>query len=255
MLDPLLSEGDDMIRIIIADDHALVRLGLNKILSAMPNVQVVGEAATGEEAVQLTRSSQPDIVLMDVIMPGMGGLEATQRIAHHEGRTAVIALTACVEPPFPAQMLKAGAFGYLTKNVDVRELEVAIRRVFAGKRYVCNEVAQDLASYAYQENVDSPFEVLSHREMQIMMMVVGCQKVSEISGSLHLSPKTVNSYRYRIFDKLKISSDVELVLLAVKNGMVAASPKKPLPVKRVDDDEIADSVPSFSSFSPEGTGT
>ena len=107
-------------------------------------------------------------------------------------------------------------------------MEKAIRRVYAGKRYVCNEVAQDLASYAFEDNVDSPFEVLSHREMQIMMMVVGCQKVSEISGSLHLSPKTVNSYRYRIFDKLKISSDVELVLLAVKHGMISPNHRGPL---------------------------
>jgi two-component system invasion response regulator UvrY len=247
MLTSLLTKGGEMIRIIIADDHALVRHGLNKILSGMPNVQVVGEAATGEEAVQLTRSSQPDIVLMDVIMPGMGGLEATQRITHQDNRTRVIALTACVEPPFPAQMLKAGAFGYLTKNVEVSELELAIRRVFAGKRYVCNEVAQDLASYAYQENVDSPFEVLSHREMQIMMMVVGCQKVSEISGSLHLSPKTVNSYRYRIFEKLKIKSDVELVLLAVKHGMVTMSPKKPLAAHRAEVLTTSDSLSSLST--------
>ncbi len=217
-----------MIRIIVADDHALVRRGLVQVLSAVSNVQIVGEASSGEEAVQLARSLEPDIVLMDIIMPGMGGLEATQRIVRQQQHTAVIALTACSEPPFPAQMLKAGALGYLTKNVEVAELEKAIRRVFAGKRYVCNEVAQDLASYAFEENVESPFEVLSHREMQIMMMVVGCQKVSEISGSLHLSPKTVNSYRYRIFEKLKISSDVEMVLLAVKHGMLSPNQRGPL---------------------------
>lgn len=234
-----------MIRIVIADDHALVRLGLSRVLASLSNMQLVGEAASGEEAVQLARSTQPDIVLMDIIMPGMGGLEATQRIVRQENRTAVIALTACVEPPFPAQMLKAGARGYLTKNVEIGEFELAIRRVFAGKRYVCNEVAQDLASYAFQEHVDSPFEILSHREMQIMMMVVGCQKVSEISGSLHLSPKTVNSYRYRIFEKLKISSDVELVLLAVKHGMVGAGPRGPLASQRVLDEPV--SMPPLAS--------
>ena len=218
-----------MIRILIADDHSLVRVGLIHILSNLANVQLVGEAGSGEEAVQLARSLQPDIVLMDIIMPGMGGLEATARITRQESHTAVIALTACTEPPFPAQMLKVGALGYLTKNVPVAELELAIRRVFAGKRYVCNEVAQDLASYAFKENAETPFYTLSHREMQIMMMVVGCQKVSEISGSLHLSPKTVNSYRYRIFEKLNISSDVELVLLAVKHGMISPVNRGPLP--------------------------
>jgi len=217
-----------MIRIVVADDHALVRRGLIQLLKAMSNVQVVGEAATGEEAVQLARSLQPDIVLMDIIMPGMGGLEATQRIVRHEPRSKVIALTACTEAPFPAQMLKAGALGYLTKNIEPAELQRAVRRVFAGKRYVCNDIAQDLASYAFEDNVESPFEVLSHREMQIMMMVVGCQKVGEISTSLHLSPKTVNSYRYRIFEKLNVSSDVEMVLLAVKHGMVSASHRGPL---------------------------
>ena len=221
-----------MIRVLLVDDHALVRQGLAHIISALVNVQVVGEASNGEEAVQLSRSLQPDIVLMDILMPGMGGLEATQRIVRQEHNSAVIALTACAEAPFPAQMMKAGALGYLTKNIDVMELEKAIRRVFAGKRYVCNEVAQDLASYAFEDNIDSPFEILSHREMQITMMVVGCQKVNEISGSLHLSPKTVNSYRYRIFDKLKISSDVELVLLAVKHGMVAITHRGPLAASR-----------------------
>ncbi len=220
-----------MIRIVVVDDHALVRECLIKALTGMSNVQVVGEAQTGEQAVHLCRDLQPDIALMDIVMPGMGGLEATQRIVRGGGRTAIIALTAHSEAPFPAQMLKAGALGYLSKGVAMHELETAIRRVFAGKRYVCAEVAQELASYAYEDRSQSPFDVLSHREMQIMMMVVGCQKVREISGSLHLSPKTVNSYRYRIFEKLNISSDVELVLLAVKHGMVTLSPQLPQPAR------------------------
>ena len=222
-----------MIRIIIADDHSIVRLGLTKILAEMANVQVVAEAPSGEVAVQLARRLQPDIVLMDIMMPGMGGLEASARILRHVDRTAVIALTGCTEAPFPAQMLKVGALGYLTKNVSTAELELAIKRVFAGKRYVCNEIAQELATYAFSDHVGNPFEVLSHRELQIMMMVVGCHKVSEISTSLHLSPKTVNIYRYRIFEKLDIASDVELALLAVKHGVVDPGPKGPLPADRL----------------------
>jgi len=212
-----------MIRVVVTDDHGLVRKALCVLLSTLNNVQVVGEAATGEEAIRLVRELQPDVVLMDVVMPGMGGLEATQRIAQMSGKTAVVALTARHAAPFPAQMLKAGARGYLTKNVDVKEMERALRRVFAGKRYLCHEVAQALASYAYDEHVSNPFDALSHREMQIMMMVVGCQKVNEISTHLHLSPKTVNSYRYRIFEKLDVSSDVELTLMAVHHGMVSVS--------------------------------
>jgi two-component system invasion response regulator UvrY len=156
---------------------------------------------------------------MDIIMPGIGGIEATRRIVCSNPDSKVIALTACNEDPFPLQMLKAGATGYLTKEIDLEELTTAIRRVYMGKRYLCSEVAQHLAVRTFDEH-ESPFEQLSAREMQIMMMVINCQKVSAISVNLHLSPKTVNSYRYRIFEKLNVSSDVELALLAVRHGMV-----------------------------------
>jgi DNA-binding NarL/FixJ family response regulator len=217
-----------MIRALIADDQQLFRTALERIIQDISNVVVVGEASSGDEAVKLTRELKPDIVLMELMLSGMGGLEATRRIVRFDPAPAVIALTNCVEPPYPAQMLKAGAKGYLTKNIDQAELILALRRVFSGKRYVCHEVAQDLASYAYESNSECPFDALSHREMQIMMMVVNCQKVSDISVHLHLSPKTVNSYRYRIFEKLKITSDVELALLAVKHGMILGQSGRPL---------------------------
>jgi DNA-binding NarL/FixJ family response regulator len=222
-----------MIRVVHADDHRLFRLGLGQLLDKMTGIQLVANADSGEEAISAVRSLRPNIVLMDVLMPGMGGLESTQRILKSESSTAVIALTECTEPPFPAQMLKAGALGYLTKDIDADELEQAIKRVFMGRRYVCNAIAQELACYAFDDGIESPFEVLSHREMQIMMMVVSCHKVSEISGNLHLSPKTVNSYRYRIFDKLNVSSDVELVLLAVKHGVVPINPQPQAAARRV----------------------
>jgi two-component system, NarL family, invasion response regulator UvrY len=209
-----------MIRLLVADDQQLFRTGLIRVFDDVPNVSIVGEAATGEDTVASARSLKPDIILMEILLGGMGGLEATQRIVRFEQAPRVIALTHCVNAPYPAQMLKAGARGYLSKNVNQAELLLAIRRVFGGQRYVCHDVAQELASYAYEMHVDSPFDALSNREMQIMTMVVNCQKVSDISIHLHLSPKTVNSYRYRIFEKLKISSDVELALLAVRHGMV-----------------------------------
>ncbi len=219
-----------MIRIAVADSQHLVRRGVVYMLRNITQVHVVGEAASGEEAVQLARELHPDIVLMEVMLPGMGGLEATQRITALDKLTSVIALTTCAQPPFPAQMLKAGASGFLTKNVQPEELEQAIRRVFLGKRYVCHEVAQDLAGYVLRDHSASPFDALSHREMQITIMVVNCQRVRDISCNLHLSPKTVNSYRYRIFEKLKVNSDVELALLAVKHGMVTSA--VPLPASR-----------------------
>ena len=227
-----------MIRIVLADDQLLFRTGLGRLLKDVSNVSIVGEANSGEEALHLARELKPDIVLIELSLGGMGGLEATQRMSRLEPAPKIVALTNCVDAPYPAQMLKAGAHGYLSKHVDHQELLLAIRRIFSGRRYVCNEIAQDLASYAYDNHSDSPFDALSHREMQIMMMVVNCQKVSEISMHLHLSPKTVNSYRYRIFDKLKISSDVELTLLAVRHGMIQASLNRPLRAQHhVDENE------------------
>ncbi len=209
-----------MIRLLMVDDHALFRLGLRKMLQDARGIQIIGEAEDGETAVRLAREQRPNVVLMDLLMPGIGGLEAIRRIALMEQDIRVIALTACEHRPFPVQALKAGAAGYLTKGVGADELITAIKRVFVGKRYVGSDIAQELAVSAFEEGEGAPFDALSNREMQIMMMVVNCHKVNDISSSLHLSPKTVNSYRYRIFEKLNVSSDVELALLAMRHGMV-----------------------------------
>lgn len=212
-----------MIRIILVDDHKLFRVGLRRMLQDANGLQIVGEAETGEQAVQLAREIRPSIVLMDIWMPGIGGLEATRRIVRLQLDIKVIAVTACDDQPFPLQVLKAGASGYLSKGVAAEELIVAIKRVFVGKRYVSAEIAQTLAMSTYEEGHSSPFEQLSNREMQIMLMVVSCHKVNKISSDLHLSPKTVNSYRYRIFEKLSVSSDVEMTLMAVRHGMINSS--------------------------------
>jgi two-component system invasion response regulator UvrY len=209
-----------MIRVLIADDHKLFRIGLQKMLKEAGNLQLVGEAKSGEEAITMARELSPNIVLMDICMPGIGGLEATRRIVQMQRDIKVIAVTAYEESPFPLQALKAGASGYLTKSVAADELLTAIKRVFLGKRYLSAEIAQQLAVTSFTEQSEDPFDQLSNREMQIMLMVVNCHKVKQISNNLHLSPKTVNSYRYRIFEKLNVSSDVELVLMAVRHGVV-----------------------------------
>ena len=209
-----------MIRVLIVDDHRLFRLGLQKMLADAPSITVVGEASSGEEAVQFCRDERPDVVLMDIRMPGIGGLEALRRIVRLQNCTKVIALTACEEQPFPAQMMRAGACGYLTKGVTAQETIAAIRKVFVGQKYFSAEVAQQLAFQSFGNESSCPFDELSGRELQIAMMVVNCERVQKISQDLHLSPKTVNSYRYRIFEKLRVSSNVELTLLAVRHGMI-----------------------------------
>ncbi|MFP6835908.1 MAG: UvrY/SirA/GacA family response regulator transcription factor [Pseudomonadales bacterium] len=209
-----------MIRVLLVDDHKLFRMGLRKLLQDCKGINVIAEADSGESAIRIARDERPNVVLMDICMPGIGGLEATRRIVRMEFDIKVIAVTACDEEPFPMQVLRAGASGYLSKGVSSDELVTAIRRVFLGKRYLSSDIAQDLAVSAFDNRPESPFEQLSNREMQIMMMVVNCHKVNAISCDLHLSPKTVNSYRYRIFEKLNVSSDVELVLMAVRHGMI-----------------------------------
>lgn len=193
------------------------------MLADVEGIDVVGEADSGESAVLRVRELKPDLVLMDVKMPGIGGLEATRKIIRSHPDIRVIAVTACDEEPFPSRLLQAGAAGYLTKGAALDEMIKAIRQVFAGQRYLSADVAQQLALKPFQAQGDnSPFELLSEREMQIALMIAGCQKVQSISDKLCLSPKTVNTYRYRIFEKLAITSDVELAMLAVRHGMVDA---------------------------------
>lgn len=206
----------------MVDDHDLVRTGISRMLADVSDLDVVGEADTGEAAITLARKLQPDVVLMDVRMPGIGGLEATRKLIQHDRNLKVIAVTVCHEEPFPTRLMQAGASGYLTKGAGLEEMLMAIRQVNAGQRYISPDIAQLLALKAFGSNADTPFDQLSEREIQIALMIVSCEKVQSISDKLCLSPKTVNTYRYRIFDKLGITSDVELTLLAVRHGMIEA---------------------------------
>ncbi|GLH32655.1 MULTISPECIES: UvrY/SirA/GacA family response regulator transcription factor [Pseudomonas] len=211
-----------MIRVLVVDDHDLVRTGITRMLADIDGLQVVGEADSGESALKLVRELKPDVVLMDVKMPGIGGLEATRKLLRSHPDTKVVAVTVCEEDPFPTRLMQAGAAGYLTKGAGLDEMVQAIRLAFAGQRYISPQIAQQLALKSFQPQ-GSPFDALSEREIQIALMIVGCQKVQLISDKLCLSPKTVNTYRYRIFEKLSVTSDVELTLLAVRHGMVDAS--------------------------------
>lgn len=192
------------------------------MLADIDGLQVVGEADSGESAIKLVRELKPDVVLMDVKMPGIGGLEATRKLLRSHPDIKVVAVTVCEEDPFPTRLMQAGAAGYLTKGAGLDEMVQAIRLAFAGQRYISPQIAQQLALKSFQPQ-GSPFDALSEREIQIALMIVGCQKVQIISDKLCLSPKTVNTYRYRIFEKLSVTSDVELTLLAVRHGMVDAS--------------------------------
>lgn len=212
-----------MIRVLIVDDHRLVRIGLTRMLTEVRGIVIVGEAESGEHAIGLVRETKPNVILMDLRMPGIGGLEATRRLQRIDVGIRVLIVTACDTDPYPAQAMKAGAAGYITKGATAADLEHAIRRVFLGQRHMSDDVAQQVALRSFDTVSECPFDQLSNREMQITLMVVGCRKVQQISRDLHLSPKTVNSYRYRIFEKLNVTSDVELALLAVRHGVIEST--------------------------------
>ncbi len=209
-----------MIKVMVVDDHDLVRTGISRMLDDVSGIDVIGEASSGEEAVQRARELDPDVVLMDVKMPGIGGLEATKKMLRYDDGIRVIAVTVCEEEPFPSRLLKAGASGYLTKGAGLDEMVRAIKIVHAGQRYISPQIAQAMALKPFNTAETAPMELLSERELQIMMMIVNCHKVQDISDKLCLSPKTVNTYRYRIFDKLGITSDVEMTVMAMRWGMV-----------------------------------
>lgn len=209
-----------MIKVLLVDDHELVRIGIRRLLQDINGIKVVGEAHTGEDAIRLAKDLIPDVVLMDVQMPGIGGLEATRKMIRHNPDIKILALTVCDDEPYPSRLLQAGAAGYITKGCSSDEMIRAIRTVHAGQRYISSEIAQQLALKRFTKAEESPLDILSERELQIMLMITSGQKVQDISTKLCLSPKTVNSYRYRIFEKLSINSDVELTLLAIRLGLV-----------------------------------
>ncbi|MNH04656.1 Response regulator UvrY [compost metagenome] len=199
-----------------------MRAGIRRILEDIKGIKVVGEAQCGEDAVKWCRGNSVDIVLMDMNMPGIGGLEATRKIVRYTPDIKVIMLTIHTENPLPAKVMQAGAAGYLSKGAAPQEVINAIRSVHAGQRYIASDIAQQMALSQLEPQAENPFSTLSERELQIMLMITKGKKVNEISEQLNLSPKTVNSYRYRMFTKLNISGDVELTHLAIRHGLFNA---------------------------------
>lgn len=211
-----------MINILLVDDHELVRTGISRIIDDVRGMKVIGEAESGEDAVKWCRSNEPDVILMDINMPGIGGLDAMHKILRLNEDIKIIMLTMHTENPFPTKVMQAGAAGYLSKGACPDEVLNAIRIVNSGQRYLAPEIAQQMALSQLSPSDEDPFRVLSERELQIMMMITKGQRVVDISEQLSLSSKTVNSYRYRLFDKLGVQGDVELTHLAIRYGMLDA---------------------------------
>lgn len=209
-----------MTRLVLVDDHDIVRTGLRMILENAPGLEVVAECEDGDQALQAVREHRPDVVLMDVNMPRLSGLEATRRITARFPDTRVIILTIHAQNPFPAQLLEAGASGYLTKGCDSSELLTAIRTVARGGKYIGADIAQQMALSMLPGGEGSPFDELSSREMEVMLMLVQGRGTKEIGEALSISPKTVATYKYRIQDKLGVENVVELTRLAMNHGVL-----------------------------------
>ena len=209
-----------MINVMLVDDHDLVRTGIRRLLDDIDGIKVVAEAVDGEQAIRQVRNKRPDVILMDVSMPGIGGLEATRKITRSLPDMKIIAVTIHDNDPFPARLLEAGAAGYITKGSDIREIISAIRSVHQGKQYITPGIAQKLALSFVNNRERSPFAELTQRETQVMLMVVQGDTNKEISEQLCLSPKTTSTYRYRLFEKLGVDNDVELTRLAMRHGLI-----------------------------------
>ncbi len=210
-----------MVKVLIVDDHELVRAGLRRILEEAEDIEVLAEAESGEEAVRLAAELEPDLLLMDISMPGIGGIEATRTIRRRDPNVQVVVVTVHSDAPFPDQLLDAGALGYLTKGCPAGELLLAVRTVAEGRPFVSSIVSEKLTlSRISGTDPESPFNSLSKREMQVLMLIIQGMKNADISDSLFLSPKTVSTYRHRLYEKLQVETDVGLAFVAMRHGLV-----------------------------------
>lgn len=208
-----------MLRVVLIDDHALVRSGFAMILAGQPDIEVVGEAGNAEDGLRLMKAMQPDVALVDVHMPGMSGIELTERAQRAGLPTRIVILTVVQDAKFPRRLLQSGALGYLTKGCPAEELLTAVRTVAQGRRYLDAAIARGMALAAVDGEA-SPLETLASREMEVALMLARGMQVKDIATRLHLSSKTVSTYKQRIFEKLDISHTIALAHLLTAQGLL-----------------------------------
>lgn len=216
-----------MIRVVLVDDHDLVRAGFRLILAAQPGIEVIGEAANAEDGLRLIRELKPDVALVDVHMPGMSGIELTERVRRAESPTQIVILTVVDDARFPRRLLQSGALGYLTKACPADELITAVRNVAQGRRYLDAAIARSMALAAVDGD-DSPLEALSSRELEVALMLARGRAVNEIAAQLHLSAKTVSTYKQRLFEKLDVQHTIALAHVLEAHGLLDAMHAPPV---------------------------
>lgn len=209
-----------MMRVLIVDDHAIVRAGLRRLLSESPEIEVVGEAGSAEEALAALRDCEADVVVLDLAMPGMSGLEALPLLRRRCPDVRVLALSMYPEEHYALRVFQAGADGFISKSSVVEELLVAIQRVAAGRKYVSPTAAERLAENLQQPAPAAPGELLSPRELETLRLIAMGKRTREIAAAMGISTKTVGTFRHRVLGKLRLRSNVELARFAAEQGLV-----------------------------------
>ena len=207
------------IKVFIVDDHALVRTGFRMLLQQYPEFSVVGEAGDGEQALADLRTLQPDVVLCDLHLPGLSGLDVTERIVRGQYGARVIVVSVLEDGPMPRRLLEAGASGYVGKACDASELLRAVRDVARGKKYLSSAIAQGLALAKITGEAESPFDALTPREMEVALLLNQGMRQEAIAKRLSLSAKTINTHKSRLFDKLGIADTIALARLVSQYGL------------------------------------
>src|SRR2546425_10994728 len=209
-----------MIRVVVVDDHAVVREGLKRIISENPGMAVTGEAGDGHEAHKLIRGGACDVVLLDITMPNKNGLDVLKEVRTEVPRLPVLVLSMHPEDQYAVRVLRAGAAGYITKESAPAKLIQAIRKVVRGGRYVSPGLAEKLVYNLGAAADKAPHEILSDREYQVLCMIASGKTVTNIAEELALSVKTISTYRVRILEKLKMANNAEITRYAIKEGLV-----------------------------------
>jgi two-component system invasion response regulator UvrY len=211
-----------MIRVMLVDDHAVVRTGFRLLLQSLPDLTVIAEAESGEAACQLYLSLAPDVVVMDLAMPGMGGLEALRRIRARDPQARILALSAHDDPMHARRALQEGAMGFLPKRSAPEALLEAVGAVAAGRRYLDPGIAQKLALAEFDGGAKSPIERLSEREFEVFVRLASGATVQRIAQDLNLSASTIGTHLYNIKQKLQVANQSELTLIAIRHGLIEA---------------------------------
>jgi len=209
------------INVMLVDDHAVVRMGFKMLLESDTDIKVIAEAESGELAIQRYVEHKPDVVVMDITMPGIGGLEAIERILAKDNTAKILVLSAHEDSVHPKRVLNAGAMGYLTKRSAAEELIKAIRTVASGKKYLEASVAQQMAIQQLSGD-QNPVDVLSPREFEVFMALAKGKTTNEIAETLFLSPRTVGTHLYNIKQKLNANNSAEIALIAMRSGLLDA---------------------------------